>query len=207
MRSMRTACSGLPAHHQQAVPVERTEASLAQVGGEDVQYRAFRQLEQAGVSVEVLLVVVFQQPRRRQLAIREPQQPARPEQGEAQGKAAGNPIADIEAHERDQLGRRRVELAGRAVVAVPVEHQVGGEDAAAGHRGDVGHEEMPRRGGSGPGQVMSTPKPPPEASPNLFMMELQRSPSPGPCSRRNVASVCSRRYGKRYQKVGLPDSV
>ena len=32
----------LPAHHQQAVPVERAQAALAQVGGEEVQLRASR---------------------------------------------------------------------------------------------------------------------------------------------------------------------
>ena len=99
MRSMRNGVPRLPAHHQQAVAVERAQASLAQVGGEDVQLRPLGQLEQAGVAVEILLVVVFQQPRSRQLAVRAAQQPARPAQREAQGKAPGDPIADIEADE------------------------------------------------------------------------------------------------------------
>ena len=54
--------SRLPAHHQQAVPVKRAQAALAQVGGEDVQFRLFGQLEQAGIPVEKPLVVEFQQP-------------------------------------------------------------------------------------------------------------------------------------------------
>ena len=128
----------LPAHHQEAVPVERAQAALAQVGGEEVQCGRLGQLEQAGIPVEVLLVVVFQQPRAGQPAVREAQQPARPAERQRQEEAAGDPVADVEPHEGEELGRRGVELAGRAVVSVPVQDQVGGEDAAAGDRGDVG---------------------------------------------------------------------
>ena len=101
--------------------------------------RAFRQLEQAGVAIEILLIVIFQQPGSRQLAIREPQKPAGPAQGQSQGKTPEDPIADVEAHKGEELGRRGVELVGRAVVTVPIEYEMGGENAAARHRGDVGH--------------------------------------------------------------------
>src|SRR6516165_7500172 len=117
-------------HHHQAAAVERTETSLTQVGSEDVQFRPYRQLEQTGVSIEILLVVVFQEPSSRQFAIGKPQEPAWPVQEEAQRKATDNPIADIETQEREQLGGGRVELAARAIVAVPVEDQVSGDDTS-----------------------------------------------------------------------------
>ena len=142
IRSMRSACPGcrciiirpfrLKEHRH---PSLRLVARMCSSG-------RCRQLEQTGVSIEILLVVVFQQPRSRQFAIRESQKPALPAQGEAQGKATGNPIADIEAHESEELGSSRLELVGGAVVAVPVEHQVGSDDTATGHRGDVGHSRQ-----------------------------------------------------------------
>jgi hypothetical protein len=73
----------------------------------------------------------------------------------ARGRCTSDPIpvADVEPHEGEELGRRGVELAGRAVVAVPVQNQVGGEDAAARHQGDVGH----------PGEDAAIAEPPDQA--------------------------------------------
>src|SRR5262249_24257488 len=52
-------------------------------------------------------------------------------------KAPHDAVTDVEAHERQELGSRRLELLGRTVVAAPVLHEVGGENAAAGHRRDL----------------------------------------------------------------------
>jgi hypothetical protein len=129
--------SRLPAHHVQAVPVEGAQAPLAQVGGEDVQLRLLGQLEQAGISVKKLFIVVFQQPGARQLPIRASQKAAQPAQRHGQGKPANDAVADIEPHEGKQLGRRRFEVAGRAVVTAPIQREVSGQNTAAGHRGNV----------------------------------------------------------------------
>src|SRR4051794_25726724 len=91
------------------------------------------------VSVEMLFVVVFQQPGAGQLAIGQPQQPARPARGTIQESATDDSIADIHAHDRKELRRRGVEIVRRAVIKVPIEHEVSGENTAAGYRGDVCH--------------------------------------------------------------------
>src|SRR4051812_21417659 len=62
---------------------------------------------------------------------------ARPARGTIQESATDDPVADIHAHEGEQLRRRGVEIVGRAVVKVPIEHEVSGENTAAGYRGDV----------------------------------------------------------------------
>jgi hypothetical protein len=90
----------------QAVATERAEATLVQIGGQDVQFRPFGKLEEAGVAKEILLIVVFQHARARQFSIGQPQKPERPLDGEAQGIATENPIADIEFDEREKLGGR-----------------------------------------------------------------------------------------------------
>src|SRR3954454_17780937 len=53
--------------------------------------------------------------------------------------ATDDSIADIHAHDRKELRRRGVEIVGRAVIKVPIEHEVSGENTAAGYRGDVCH--------------------------------------------------------------------
>src|SRR3954471_12375374 len=85
----------------------------------------------------MLFVVVFQQPGAGQLAIGQPQQPARPARGTIQESATDDSIADIHAHDRKELRRRGVKIVRRAVIKVPIEHEVSGENTAAGYRGDV----------------------------------------------------------------------
>src|SRR5258708_20736683 len=104
-----------------------------------MQLRLFRQVEQAGVAVEEFLVVVFTHAGGRELARGPPYEPERPAQRKREGKTANDPIANVHAHEGKELGRDRIELFWRAAVALPVEQEGGGEDAAAGHGRDVRH--------------------------------------------------------------------
>ena len=124
-------------HHPQAVAVERAKASFAEVGGEDVQLRPLRQLEQALVAIKECLVLVFQPAGSRQLTVRQTQQPTRPTQEQPQRKPPHDAIADVQTDEREQFRRRLVEFVRRAVVLAPIQRQVRGHDAAAGHRRDV----------------------------------------------------------------------
>ena len=128
-----------PTHHPQSVAIERAKPALAEIRGEKMQARVFRQLEQARVAVKVFLVVVFQEAHVRQLAIRQPEQAPRPMQGETQRVSTQNAIADVEADEREQLGGRRVEFVSRAVVAAPIEAEMGGNDAPPRHGRNVSH--------------------------------------------------------------------
>ena len=72
------ATPALPAHHEQAVAVKRAETALAQVRGEDVQRGLLRQLEKAGLAVQVFFVVILEQPGPCQFPVRQPQGPACP---------------------------------------------------------------------------------------------------------------------------------
>src|SRR3982751_446524 len=126
-------------HDQQPVAVERAEATLAQVGREDMESRLFGQLEEARFAKEEFLVVVLEESWPCELAVREAGQSAHPSHGETQRETAKDAIAHIERDERQQLARCRIELARRSVVPVPVEHEMRGEDAPARDRGDLGH--------------------------------------------------------------------
>ena len=114
----------LPPHHDQAVSAERREATLAQVGGEDVQHGPLGKLEQAGIAVEGFLVVVLEQSGAGEPAVRIAQQPPRPAEGHREGKAAHDPVAHVHPHEGEEFGRSGVELVRRAVVAIPVEGEM-----------------------------------------------------------------------------------
>src|SRR5262249_42525661 len=103
-----------------------------------MQLRALGQFEEARVSVKVFLVMELEQAGSSQLAIRSSEHAAQPTQRDHEGKAPGDPITDVEIHEIEKLGGRGVELIGRTVVAIPVEYEVRGENAAAGHRCNVG---------------------------------------------------------------------
>src|SRR5262245_13087982 len=94
---------------------------LAEVGGQKMQARVFRQLKQRRVAEQVLFVVVLQEAGARQLAIGKPHEAARSADGKSESVTAQDPIANIEANEGQQLGGRCIELGGRTVVAVPIE--------------------------------------------------------------------------------------
>src|SRR6266550_3307509 len=106
-----------PAHHQEAIAVERAQGTLTQVGRENVQLRLLGQLEEARIAVQILFVVVLQEARASQPAVREAEHSSQPTHGETQRKTANDSTAHIERHERQELSRRRIELAVRAVVA------------------------------------------------------------------------------------------
>ncbi|KAJ3047227.1 hypothetical protein HK102_012974, partial [Quaeritorhiza haematococci] len=117
---------------------ERGDAALAQVRGQDVQLGLVGQFVEAGVAVEVLLVMVFQHAGPGVAAVDGPaRQPSRGRGQDGERIAADDPIADVHPDEVQDLLRGLVELLGGAVVAVPVEHEVSGEDAPAGDRRDV----------------------------------------------------------------------
>src|SRR6185437_2760441 len=118
------------------VAVERTQAPFAQIGAEDVQLRLLGKFEEARIAVEILLIVAFQQARSCQLAIRESEKAPRQTQRYVQRKAPDDPVADIQVDEREELGRRGIEVRGGSVVTIPVEYEVGGDNAAAGDRSD-----------------------------------------------------------------------
>ena len=87
----------------------------------------------------MFLVVILEQAHARQPAVRHPDQAAKPMQREGQRVPPQNPVPHVEANEREQLGGGRVELVDRAVVAGPIQPQMGGHDAPARHGRDVGH--------------------------------------------------------------------
>src|SRR3954469_7709106 len=104
-----------------------------------MQARVLRQLEQARLAIEVALVVVLQESGPRQLAVRQPSQAPQGTEWQAQRKATHDPVAHIELNECEQLGRCFVELTRRGVIPVPVEAQVGSENASAGYGRNVAY--------------------------------------------------------------------
>ena len=126
--------------HDQAGPRERAKAPLAHVRGEEVQLRRFRQLMHASVAIEMLRIQPLEQPRRRDSAAR-PAECESPEDADRDQErdTPGDLVAGIGLDEGDNLRGRPFEVRRRAVVASPVQREVGTQDAAARDRDDVRH--------------------------------------------------------------------
>src|SRR4051812_8824593 len=99
-------------HHPESVAAERAKAGPAQVRGQDVEMRFFRELKQAPIAEQESFIVELKKSRPCHAAIRITQKSARPAQEERQRKPAHDPVADVEANEVEHLGRGGVELAG-----------------------------------------------------------------------------------------------
>ena len=124
----------------ESVAVEDGEHPIADVRGEDVKAGALRQLEQPAVAVEKIPVVAFQERVGGEMGGGPTGEPGGVAEGKEERQSAHNVIADVELNEANHLGGSLGELRIAAVVAIPVEDEVGSDDAAAGDSGDVGHE-------------------------------------------------------------------
>jgi len=127
----------LPPLDEEALAVEDREHPVTDVRGEDVQPRLLREFEEPAVAVEKLLVVVLQQGVGGQVACAPAGKRGRGPQRNLQRHPADDVIADVELHEPDHLGGSLGKVLVAPGVAVPVEHEVGRQDAPAGHRSDV----------------------------------------------------------------------
>ena len=94
----------------------------------------------ASVAIEVLRIQPLEQPRRRDGPARsaECESPEVAER-EQERDAPGDPVPGIGLDEGDDLRGRLFEVRRRAVVASPVQREVGTQDAAARDRDDVRH--------------------------------------------------------------------
>ncbi len=129
-----------PMLHDQARPRERAKSPLAHVRGEEVQLRNFRELMHTSVAIEVLRIQLLEKPRRRDGAAR-PAECESPEEAERDQErdTPGDLVPGVGLDEGDDLRGRRLEVRLRAVVASPVQREVGPQDAAARDRDDVRH--------------------------------------------------------------------
>ena len=104
-----------------------------------MELRGLGQLVQALVAVEVLLVLRLEQPRPRQPALGPaPHDAATHVQHAREEEAPDDAVAHVHLREAHHLRRGALEVALGAAVALPVQHEVRGEDAAARDRRDVG---------------------------------------------------------------------
>lgn len=95
----------------------------------------FRQLEHARVAVEEMLIIHLKHAGAGQAAIApQAHQPARHVNRQRQRGSADDAIAHVEPRELDDFGRHSVELIGCPGIAIPVQHQVGGQDTPSGYR-------------------------------------------------------------------------
>ena len=121
----------------EAFAVKHGEHAVADIGGEDVEPRFFSQLKQAAVAVEELFVVVLKQSVGRQPIALPAAEFCEPSHDQLQWKTPHDVVADVKLHKADDLSGRLVKLLVSSGVAIPVEHEVCRENAAAGHRRDV----------------------------------------------------------------------
>src|SRR3954453_18606796 len=126
-----------PTNHPQAVARKGTKSAFAQIRSENMQARVFWQLEQTGVAIKIFLIVVLQQPSSCEPAIRQTRQAAWPMQRQRESISTHNSVANIETNEGEQLSSGCLKLAIRAVVALPIQAQMGAQDTSAGYRRDV----------------------------------------------------------------------
>ena len=147
------------AFDEEAVAVEDSEDAVADVCRQDVEAWLFRQFEQPAVAVEKLLVVVLEQGVGGEPSALPAAELGEPAKAQLQGESSHDVVADVKLHKADDLGRGLRKLLIAAGVAIPVEHQVGCQDAATGNRCDVAdrlqgthiphvadHAEMKQRG-------------------------------------------------------------
>ena len=127
----------LPLLDVQALAVENSHHAVADVRGEHVQRRLLGEFEEPAVTVEKRAVVLLQERVGREVRSRPAGELADEPDRKQQRQAADDPVANVVLHEPDHLAGRLGELGIGAVVAVPVEDEVGGQDAAPRHRRDV----------------------------------------------------------------------
>ena len=127
----------LPLLDVQALAVENSHHTVADVRGEHVQRRLLGEFEEPAVTVEKRAVVLLQERVGCEVRSRPAGELADEPDRKQQRQAADDPVANVVLHEPDHLAGRVGELGVGAVVAVPVEDEVGGQDAAPRHRRDV----------------------------------------------------------------------
>ena len=117
---------------QQSVAVERTEATLAEVGRHDVQLRSAGQFVERRIAIQITLVMLLQQTGSRQAAPRPHACESHQRIGRTrQRKPAHDPIPHVKLDETyDRIGDV-LKFIFRTAVLVPVLYEMSAENAAA----------------------------------------------------------------------------
>ena len=131
-----------PLLDMEAIPVEHCQHAIADVGGEDMQQRLFRQLKQPAIAVEKPAVVALQQGIGGEAGRFPAGELGSQPEGIEERKPANDPVPHIKLRHRDDLGGRLRKLLVTAGIALPVEHQMSRQHASPRHRGDVGYQRQ-----------------------------------------------------------------